>query len=212
MRKYLFGIGFLILAFTPVTCSSMCISWLLDYQPPGVYVGAFGGIAGGYSLKSKGVVVNRGYYCGLNVGKKVFPNLRLEVDGTWQGNDVHGIKKKPVALEHVKGTINIWSGMVNAIFDFNLPFPGSPSLGGGVGYAHAHGHWSGSLTQSIDEKTTLSKTLKSSLTKSGLAWQIIADLNFFLMDDLKLNVEYRYLKLTSELNSSKFGLSLVKFF
>lgn len=212
MRKYLFGLGLVVFAFTPLNCSSICIPWLLDYQPPGVYVGAFGGIGGGYNLNSKGVRVNRGYYFGFNLGKKVYPNLRVEIDGSWQGNDVHGIKENSIPLRHVKGPINIWSGMVNAIFDFNLPFPGSPSLGGGIGYAHAHGHWSGTLTQFIDENTTLDKTLKSSLTKSGLAWQIIADLNFFLMDDLKLNVEYRYFRLTSEVNSSKFGLSLVKFF
>lgn len=215
MNKYLLKSFFLLIFFShPCEGMSYCqISWLEDYQPPGFYLSAFGGISGGYNLNNKHAKTNRGYYFGINGGKKVFPNLRLEADVSWQGNDVKGVKNGTVNLTHVKGPINIWSGMGNAIFDFNFPFPGSPSLGGGIGYAHAEGHWSGVLTKTLADNTTKEKKLKSSYKKSGFAWQIIADLNFFLTDDIKLDVEYRFFKLYNHhLSSHKFGLAIVKFF
>ncbi len=198
------------LLFLPAT--SFCMEWLLDNQPTAIYVGAFGGINGGFNLPCKSVRTNRGYYFGLNGGKRIWPNCRLEIDAAWQRNETHGLQAGQVKLANVKGPITILSVMGNGLFDFSLPFPGSPSIGGGIGYAKAYGHWSGDLTKSIANGVTKQKSFKDSLNRGGFAWQVMAQLNFFLRDDLKLNIEYRYFRLTNDINNSKFGLALVKFF
>lgn len=221
MRKYVLRFIVLILPFflnqlQASCCSFNCLPWLQDYQPSGFYVSAFGGINGGYDIDCKDVNTNRGYYCGINGGKKIFPNVRVEGDFIWQGNEVSDIQKGTLEkgkkdLDHPRGTFNIESCMANAILDFNFPFPGSPSLGGGVGYAHAHGSWSGILTKTLND-VEKNKEIKSSYKKSGFAWQIIADLNFFICRNLKINVEYRYFNLGRPISNHKFGLSVVKFF
>ena len=215
MRKYLLGFSLIFFSYFPLTAHSFCcpcLPWLLDYQPSGFSVGAFGGITGGYELDCEDVETNRGYYCGIQAGKKVFPNVRLEGDLIWQGNDVNRITvQNTTDLDHPRGSFNIGSIMANAILDLNFPFPGSPSLGAGIGYAYANGHWSGILTQT-NETLAIERKLKSSFHKGGLSWQIIADLNFFICPTLKINIEYRFFKLSHQLSNNKFGLALVKFF
>ena len=214
MRKYVINFIVLMLPFFFHTLQASC--WLQDYQPSGFYLSAFGGINGGYDVDCKDVHTNRGYYCGINAGKKIFPNVRLEGDFIWQQNGVGEIQKGNLEdgkkdLDHPKGTFNIESFMANTILDFNFPFPGSPSFGGGGGYAHAHGHWAGELTKTVND-VDKTKKFKSSYKTSGFAWQIIADLNFFICRNLKINVEYRYFNLGRPIRNHKFGLSLVKFF
>ncbi len=187
------------------------IPWLLDYQPSGIYISAFGGMNGGYELDNQNVHLNRGYYAGINIGKKVLPNFRLEADAIWQENDVNGLIVGNISLDHAHGTINTYSFMGNAVLDLNFPYPGSPSIGGGVGYGNAEGHWSGTLSQTV-KNITASKKIKSSFHKNGLCWQIIADLNFFLCPNLKINIEYRFFKLENKFSNNKFGLTLVRFF
>jgi opacity protein-like surface antigen len=214
LLKHFVRLGFFLLLFVSSTIQAYCLPfpWLLDYQPPGFYMSAFGGIAGGYDLKCDNFKTNRGYYFGVNGGKKIFPNIRMEGDLMWQGNEVKSDDSVGASqFTHVDGSINIASVMANAIFDFNFPFPGSPSIGGGVGYAWADGHWSADMTKTTG---TLFKKqrIKSSFKENGFAWQIIVDLNFFVCNKLKINVEYRFFKLHDEIDSHKFGLSLVKFF
>lgn len=215
MLKYLVQIYFFLLLFFSNTIQAYCLPfpWLLDYQPSGFYLSAFGGIAGGYDLKCSNFRTNRGYYFGINGGKKVFPNIRLEGDIIWQGNDVQSgaTTSTTIQINHVDGSINIGSVMANAILDFNFPFPGSPSLGGGVGYAWADGHWSADFTKT-NGVLFKRRRIKSSFSENGFAWQIIADLNFFVCRSLKVNIEYRFFKLHDEISTHKFGLALVKFF
>lgn len=213
MLKYFMRICFFLLPlFSSTTIQADCLpfSMLLDYQPSSFYVGVFGGYAGGYDLKCTDFKTNRGYYLGFNTGKKVFPNIRWEGDIIWQRNDV---KSDVNPINHVSGAINMGSVMTNAILDFNFPFPGSPSLGGGIGYAWADGHWSANVTQTQPGEAAFKKRhIKSSFRENGFAWQIIASLNFFACYDLDIKVEYRFFKLHDEISSHKFGLALVKFF
>lgn len=219
--KYALRYCFLILPFffnllQAGCCSFHCLPWLQDDQPPGWYASAFGGMNGGYDIDCKDVHTNRGYYLGMNGGKKVFPNVRLEGDFIWQRNGVgeieHGtLQKGKKDLDHPKGNFSIASLMANAILDLNFPFPGSPSIGGGVGYADAHGDWSGDLTKTINGVECIKK-IKSSYKTQGFAWQVIANLNFFICHQLKINVEYRYFNLGRPIRNHKFGLSLSKFF
>jgi opacity protein-like surface antigen len=209
MRIYFFLVIFF---FNTIQAHCLPFPWLLDCQPSGFYISTFGGIAGGYALKSNNFKTNRGYYFGINGGKKVFPNIRLEGDVTWQGNDVQSdVKTSTIQINHVDGSIDIGSIMANAILDFNFPFPGSPSLGGGMGYAWANGDWSADFTKT---KGILFKKrhIKSSFKENGFAWQIIADLNFPVYCDIKINIEYRFFKLQDEISTHKLGLALVKFF
>lgn len=213
MFKRVIRLSLLLFTFCSIFLHADCLPfpWLLDYQPSGFYFGAFGGMGGGYKLDCKNVVTNRGCYLGVNGGKKIFPNVRIEGDASWLGNEVNGITVGSTALNHTDGTINTFSLMANAIFDFNFPFPGSPSLGAGVGYAHAGGHWSGVLTQTNGAFFT-EKTVKSSFHKSGFAGQMLANLNFFICNNLKVNLEYRFFKLNNAMSTHKFGLAIVKFF
>lgn len=194
--------------------SSYCLPFpvFLDYQPSGFYVSAFGGIAGGYDLTCRNVKTNRGYYFGVNGGKKVLPNFRVEGDAMWQGNDVNALTSLgTLSLDHVRGSIDIGSVMANGILDFNFPFPGSPSIGAGVGYAWADGDWKATLSKTVG--TLVKKRhFRDSFSKNGFAWQLIADLNFFICNDFKINIEYRFFKLSRDVTTHKFGLAAVKFF
>lgn len=205
---------FLFLFFShPIQAYCLPFPWLLDYQPSSFYISAFGGYAGGYELKCDDFKTVRGYYLGINGGKKIFPNIRLEGDAIWQRNRVQSDvpTSNTLQVNHVDGAINIGSIFANAILDFNFPFPGSPSLGGGVGYAWADGHWSADLTKT-KEAFFKRRRVRSSFRENGFAWQLIADLNFFVCNDLKINIEYRFFKLRDEFSTHKFGLALVKFF
>ena len=210
--KFLFllpSIFFVLLLFNPTQARGFL--WLLDYQPSTPYLGVFGGMNGGSEVNCRPVKTNRGYYFGVNGGKKIFPNFRFEGDLMWQRNDVNNVTYHSTSLNHSKGAIDIGSVMANGMFDFGFPFPGSPSLGGGVGYAHASGHWSGIYNRSAGV-FSVEKRIKSHFKTGGFAWQIIADLNFFVLDTFKVNIEYRFFKLQDKINKNKFGVSLIKFF
>ncbi|MFI0434544.1 MAG: outer membrane protein [Parachlamydiaceae bacterium] len=211
MGQYLIKLCALFLSLCSTRVEAFCLPWLLDSEPPGFYVTAFGGFNGGYNVNSSDIKTSRGYYCGINAGKKIYPNIRLEGDFIWQRNGVQGVSLGSLSLTHLKGTMNTESLMANLLFDLNFPFPGTPSIGAGIGYAFADLNWSGKFIQTTDHLIK-EKDYKGSVHEKGLAWQIIANLNFFVCPSVKISAEYRFFKLEDKFSTYKLGLALSKFF
>lgn len=234
MKYLMVGFIFLNLLFS-YGCYALCLPNLWYGLIPGIDVGAFGGINGGYDLRCRHVKTIRGYYAGLKIDKSLFCYLRLEEELAWQWNEVNSIKNATVQFDHMRGDINIWSLMTNGIFDipFNCRLPARPYVGGGVGYAYTSGNWVGSVSQNptintannaqannaVNPQTNLAnetvcftrRHIKSNIHKGGFAWQIIAGLNFPICC-FKIGLEYRYFKSQRDISNHKFGLALVKLF
>jgi outer membrane protein OmpA-like peptidoglycan-associated protein len=79
------------------------------------------------------------------------------------------------------GSVNVWSGMVNALYDINLGWPVTPYVGVGAGYARIKAkNINVSGAQVMDD------------SDNQFAYQGIVGASYAITPNLKLGLDYRY--------------------
>ncbi len=219
MLKYLAIFVFLFSHIFSNISYSFCFQNLAYHPLPGLYIGGIGGFNGGYDIKCENLSTQLGYYLGAKIGKKFsiklgnfIPPLKVEEEFVWQRNPVNSLKVGTIQLHHVRGHIQIWSLMTNALLDFNCDFPVRPFIGGGLGYAQAWGHWSALLVDVGGDFFLIEKHIKSKFNKRGFAAQVIAGLKYLICPSLEVTLEYRFFNLRHHVSNHKLGLALTKLF
>lgn len=113
-----------------------------DVYNSGAYVGIFGGAAFTPNItfdRGNKVDFDIGYDAGGFIGYK-FPYLRTEAEFTYMNSDIDSGKTIP----SINGDVDVYSGMANLIFDFDmLSHELVPYVGGGLGYANVRPHAAG---------------------------------------------------------------------
>ena len=124
---------------------------------------------------------NDGYNVGARVGYK-WRALRIEEEFRYQHNGVTSITDGvPLRTFPANGTRTAIALMTNAIYDFDLGWPLTPHLGGGIGAVGQRDEW----------------TIPSGRCDDDWDWefgyQAIAGVRYNITPSLALDVDYRYL-------------------
>ena len=160
-----------------------------SFDPVGPYVGILGGgsflndtspSGAGTDTKSQW---QNGYVALGSAGWNFGNGFRAELEGGFRHSDLRGVRGSTSAT----GDLGMPTVMVNGLYDFDLnrfgiATPVVPHLGVGVGWAEPDfkhtGPYNGSFLQGSDEL---------------LAYQGIAGLDYRIMPQVKLSLDYRYL-------------------
>ena len=156
--------------------------------------GPYVGIAGGASIpldinfnQTNDLTGNHGTYgeAGFDVGPAAFAQigygygngLRTEFEAGWLRNDASSIKGGGSADGHIQ----IYSLMLNALYDFDLGGPLVPHIGAGLGLGHVTvrniGSFGGNVVSGHD---------------NAVGYQAIVGADYALTPDLKLDLDYRF--------------------
>jgi opacity protein-like surface antigen len=122
-----------------------------------------------------------GYNIGARVGYK-WGALRIEEEFRYQHNGITSITDGvPLKTFPASGTRTAFALMTNAIYDFDLGWPLTPHLGGGIGAVGQRDEW----------------TIPSGRCDDDWNWvfgyQAIAGVRYNITPSLALDVDYRYL-------------------
>jgi opacity protein-like surface antigen len=122
-----------------------------------------------------------GYNIGGRAGYK-WGALRIEEEFRYQHNGISSITDGvPLKTFPAHGTRTAYALMTNAIYDFNLGWPVTPHIGGGIGAVGQRDEW----------------TIPSGRCDDDWDWvvgyQAIAGVRYNITPSLALDVDYRYL-------------------
>lgn len=112
-----------------------------------------------------------------SVGYGFGNGLRLEFELGYRDNDVDGVN----GVSNAGGSVNVWSGMVNALYDVPLTIPITPYIGAGIGYARVK----------ADSVNIASNTIVDD-SDNVFAYQGIVGAAYGITSNLKLGLDYRY--------------------
>jgi outer membrane protein OmpA-like peptidoglycan-associated protein len=163
------------------TAAAISVAPLAALAEP-FYVGAAGGVTipRDSDLESSAFNVSAeqdlGWLGLLNFGYEYGHGLRTEVEFGYRQSDLDKIGGVDAG-----GDVNVLSGMVNVLYDFDVAWPIKPHIGGGIGAGRVKADGASPVsTTSIDDSDT------------GFAYQLIAGAEYALTDQLMLNLGYRY--------------------
>ena len=129
-----------------------------------------------------------GWGGGLALGYAFDNGFRLEgaIDNS------HSNFSSSAALASLGGT-QVWTAMLNGLYDFNRDGMINPFLGAGVGMGRVKTNF-----DSVGAATNLATTsrVRGVDTDSALAWQLIAGLGIRLSDQLSADLTYRMLNIS----------------
>ncbi len=166
--------------------------------PDGLYLRGEGGLSLLNSEKGEGIAGSQlnfhssedaGYIAGGAAGFKI-DQLRLELGLDYSGYDVSSIHVSNAgglgpslngASSRPSGSVGVFDGMVNALWDFRTGTPFVPYVGLGVGAADVK----------LDNFSVAGKPLSNS-SDMVFAYQPIVGVKFFVTDQVALGLEYRY--------------------
>lgn len=146
----------------------------------GFYIGAGGGIQHkestkgdlfGGAARAGSTYDDLGWTANIAGGYDFGDGPRIELEGTYLRTGVKRSYSSPAGIS-TGGSPEVWAGLVNFLYDFDLGLPLKPYLGGGIGYA---------------------RTDIGGSKDWGFAYQGIAGMSFDLMPQLKATLDYRYL-------------------
>jgi opacity protein-like surface antigen len=131
--------------------------------------------------------------------------LRLEIEGNYRSNNIANIKTTRVdgdllSLDSPSGQIASYSGMLNALYEFNIDdLPIHPYVGAGIGYSalnYADAKGGEPIRFPLPGNNTVSDygTVTFNHTAGVLAYQAIAgaSMPIGLLPGLEATAEYRY--------------------
>lgn len=146
------------------------------------YVGASGGVSipRDSDLESSAFNVEAqqdiGWLGLINFGYEYGHGLRTELEFGYRKSDLDTIGGVGAS-----GDVSALSGMLNLIYDLDVSWPIMPYIGAGIGAARVKANGASPVsTTSIDDNDT------------GLAYQIMAGIEYAVTDQLMLNMGYRY--------------------
>jgi OmpA-OmpF porin, OOP family len=171
------------LIVTALLCSAATAA--LAQQTSGPYLGIAGGANFARDADVSGTGINTDLefdtgWAGLGTVGYGFGNgLRLELELGYRTNDVDSISGQATA----NGDANVWSGMLNLLYDIPTGTSFTPYIGAGLGYARVKFDGAGPLNGaavSVDD------------SDSVFAYQGILGVAYGLTQNLKLALDYRY--------------------
>jgi outer membrane protein OmpA-like peptidoglycan-associated protein len=182
--------GFLLTGAALIGCALGAIAQPASAQQPvtGPYVTLGAGAQWLNDAKTIGNGVNTKYRfdtggMGLGaVGVGLGNGFRVEGEIAYRESGV-----KNANTGSASGDVNALSFMGNGLYDFNLGWPVTPYIGGGIGMARVNG----------DKLTVPGSTVTINDTDTEFAYQGIAGVSYALTQQLKLGVEYRYFATTN---------------
>lgn len=150
----------------------------------GYYAGAQGGVnfLDSHFLKARHCRFDTGYNVGIVGGYASCAGWRLEPEIAYRHNQysLHGTNELAEKITY-HGNVYTWSAMVNGYYD--IPtwkcWCVEPYIGVGIGADY--------VQQSI---RILGEKFRGSNT--GFAWQVMAGINYFLLEDVALSAEYKF--------------------
>jgi OOP family OmpA-OmpF porin len=154
-------------------------------QTSGPYIGAAGGLnivrdsdVSGTGIDTD-VEFDNGWAALGTVGYGFGNGLRLELEAGYRDNDVDGISGQT----GVSGDVNVWSGMLNLLYDVPTGTSFTPYIGAGLGYARVKVDGAGPVNgaaASVDDSDGV------------FAYQGILGMAYGLTPNLKIALDYRY--------------------
>lgn len=121
-----------------------------------------------------------GYVVGGAVGWKL-DQLRLELGLDFSNSGIKNVDVNNVAATTASGSVKNTSGMVRALWDLRTGTPFVPYIGIGVGMSHV----------SLDNVRANGSTLSNS-SDNVFAYEPILGVNYMVLPNLALGLEYRY--------------------
>jgi len=166
---------------TALLCSASAAA--MAQQTSGLYLGLGGGAnwARDADISGGGIDTEAEFDTGWaalgTVGYGFGNGLRLEFELGYRDNDIDGVG----GVANAGGSVNVWSGMVNALYDVPTGWPLTPYIGAGIGYARvkADGISVGGTTVADDSDNVF-------------AYQGIIGAAYGITQNLKLGLDYRY--------------------
>ena len=171
------------LFLSALLCSAT--SAALAQQTSGPYVGIGGGanFARDADVSGTGIDTSVEYDTGWagvgSVGYGFGNGLRLELELGYRDNDVDSISGQA----NGGGSTNVWSGMLNLLYDVSTGTPFTPYLGAGIGYARVK-------FKDVGPVNGAGATIDDS--DNVFAYQGILGVAYGLTENLKLALDYRY--------------------
>jgi opacity protein-like surface antigen len=152
--------------------------------PAAVLSGPYARVNGGYSWATKSQFDNSPTVGGA-LGFRFLPQFRAELEFTYRPDYT---QKADFGFGSGRGDFKNYSAMLNAFFDFNLPYvnPFIPYIGGGIG---------GARNEVRGTTVRVSGTDIANFTgssKNQFAWQLMAGASYYFSPTLALDVGYKY--------------------
>lgn len=166
---------------TALLCSASAAA--MAQQTSGFYLGIAGGAnwardadISGSGIDTK-VEYNTGWAALGTAGYGFGNGLRLEFELGYRDNDVDKVRN----VANAGGSVNVLSGMVNALYDIPTGWPITPYIGAGIGWARLKADSINvSGVQVVDD------------TDNQFAYQGIVGAAYSITPNLKLGLDYRY--------------------
>lgn len=155
----------------------------LAQQTSGLYLGLGGGAnwARDADLSGAGINTEAQYDMGWagigTVGYGFGNGLRLELELGYRDNDIDSVN----GVTNAGGSTNVFSGMVNALYDIPTGWALTPYIGAGVGYARVK-----------MDGVNVTPTARIDDSDNVFAYQGIVGAAYGLTQNLKLSLDYRY--------------------
>lgn len=155
----------------------------LAQQTSGLYLGLGGGanFARDADVSGGGISTETQFDTGWagigSVGYGFGNGLRLEFEAGYRDNDIDGVS----GVSGAGGSVNVWSGMLNLLYDIPTGIPLTPYIGAGVGYARVKA-----------DSVNVSGTAVMDDSDNVFAYQGIVGASYGLTPNLKLALDYRY--------------------
>jgi opacity protein-like surface antigen len=166
------------------------------------YVGAFGGLTYTPSISGNSIFIinsttafanrsfdNPNWDVGAHVGYRM-GQIRLEGEYIFQRSTLNRVSDGVTFTDTAR--LNVHSGMFNALYDIEgLTSSVLPYIGAGIGVASL------SLNDNFTNLRTGAVISNSSGSNTRFAYQVLAGVGFKVMDNVNMNVGYRYFGTTS---------------
>jgi OOP family OmpA-OmpF porin len=152
-------------------------------QTQGLYLSLGGGANFARDADVSGPNVNtevgfdNGWVALAAIGYGFGNGLRLEFEPGYRDNDVDSVRGVTTA----GGSVNVWSAMINALYDIPVNFPVVPYVGAGIGYARVKA-----------DGVNVAGTTVVNDSDNVFAYQGILGGAYRMTENLKLGLEYRY--------------------
>ena len=182
------GFGIATAAAIVAALISPAQAQLVASGPGSFYIGGEGGWTqlNNSTLTGNGAVAHETFADGYNVGGRAGYQMgpwRFEGEFAYRLNDEQSLAKispKHEAPKSATGDRHVYAEMANLIYDFDLGWPVTPHVGGGIGAAQVHQN----LNPSNGSGTHSSDTV--------FAYQGIAGLRYLITPTVALDLDYRY--------------------
>jgi OmpA-OmpF porin, OOP family len=148
--------------------------------------------AAGTTIKAE---LDNGPALNFALGYKFTMGLRTEVEAGWARTKITGFSGPGGSVSASGGDNNVWSGTVNAFYDFNTGTSLTPYLGGGIGAAN------------IESSTiTVGGVTGRTGSSTDFAWMLEGGVAIAVAPNLSIVPAYRYFRINS--GSSSGGVSV----